>query len=116
MATSKYVKFGKKEFSSKVLFEDELKPFEDYEPLAGFNETDYGTDEWFLIKDEDSNDYVVITIDYHLFSDNEIGVHHFDSLMSACNYVRDELDSDFSLGDAEIGDAVVGLLDAIFGN
>ena len=116
MAKSKYVKHGRNEFPDKVRYEDALKSYEDYEVLAGFNETDDGTDEWFLVKEEDAENYVVITIDYHLFSDNEIETKNFDSLLRACNYIRDELDRDFSLGDAETADAVIGLLDAIFGD
>ena len=86
------------------------------EPLAGNNRCDDGRDEWYLIKDENAEDYVLIIIDYHLFEENEIEVKHFDTLLSACNYIRDELDRDFSLGDSETADAIVGLLDAIFGD
>ena len=112
----KYVKYGKREFLDKVRYQDPLKGFEDYEVLAGFNETDDGTDEWFLIKEEDKENYYVIAIDYHLFSENEIEIKQFDSLLRACNYVRDEFDRDFSLGGAETADAVIGLLDALFGD
>ena len=52
----KYVKYGKREFLDKVRYQDPLKGFEDYEVLAGFNETDDGTDEWFLIKEEDTRE------------------------------------------------------------
>ena len=111
----KYVKYGKREFPDRVRYNDRLKPYEDYEVLAGFNETDDGTDEWYLVKEEDKENYYVITIDFHLFSDNEIEIKQFDSLLRACNYVRDEFDSDFSLGGTETADAVIGLLDALFG-
>ena len=116
MASNKYVKYGRKEFPDKVRYQDELKPYEDYEVLAGFNETDDGTDEWFLVREEDKDDCTLITLDYHLFEDNEIQVKHFDSLLPACNYIRDELDRDFSLGDAETADAVIELLDALIGD
>ena len=78
--------------------------------------TDDGTDEWFLIKEEDKENYIVVTIDFHIFSENEIELKSFDSLLRACNYIRDELDRDFTLGGAETADAVIGLLDALFGD
>ena len=114
-ADKKYVKYGRREFADKARYEDPLKPYEDYEVLAGFNETDDGTDEWFLLKEDGKENYVVVTIDYHIFSDNEIEIKQFDSLLKACNYIRDEFDRDFSLGGQETADAVVGLLDALFG-
>ena len=116
METREYVKFARREFRDKARYQDALEMFEDFEPLAGDNRCDDGRDEWYLVKDESAEDYVLIVIDYHLFEDNEIEVKHFDSLISACNYIRDELDRDFSLGDAETADAIVGLLDAIFGD
>ena len=112
----KYVKYGKREFPDKVRYQDALKSYGDYEVLAGFNETDDGTDEWFLIKEEDKENYIVVTIDFHIFSENEIELKSFDNLLKACNYIRDELDRDFTLGGAETADAVIGLLDALFGD
>lgn len=114
-AEKKYVKYGRREFPDKVRWQDPLKRYEDYEVLAGFNETDDGTDEWFLIKEDGKENYIVVTIDYHIFSENEIKTKQFDSLLRACNYVRDEFDRDFTLGGAETADAVVSLLDALFG-
>jgi hypothetical protein len=115
METRDYVKYAKREFRDKV-YQDEFSMYEDFEPLAGNNRCDDGRDEWYLIKDENAEDYVLIIIDYHLFEENEIEVKHFDTLLSACNYIRDELDRDFSLGDSETADAIVGILDAIFGD
>lgn len=116
MASNEYVKYGRREFPDKVRYEDALKPYEDYEVLAGFNKCDDGTDEWFLVREEGKEQCTLITIDFHLFEDNEIKEKQFDSMLSACNYIRDELDRSFSLGDAETADAIVGLLDAIFGD
>lgn len=113
---NEYVKYGRREFRDKVDFTDEFKKYEDYECIAGYNDCDDGSDEWFLIKPENEDDYIVLTFDMHLFSDNELHEKHFDDLLEACNYIRDELDRDFSLGDAETGAAIVGLLDAIFGD
>lgn len=113
---NEYEKYGRKEYFDKIRYEDELKPYEDFEVLAGFDRCSDGSDEWFLVKSDDAKDYVVIVIDRHFFEANEIKLTHFDSLLPACDYIREELDYHFSLGDAETADAVFGLLDSIFGD
>ncbi|MBO7701693.1 MAG: hypothetical protein J6S36_02140, partial [Eggerthellaceae bacterium] len=73
METRDYVKYARREFRDKV-YQDEFSMYEDFEPLAGNNRCDDGRDEWYLIKDENAEDYVLIIIDYHLFEENEIEV------------------------------------------